>query len=64
MREVCQLPWDAKRERRFQRCTAVVRKLNPLINRMPLWFIYTPWAATAWRRAGVDPRQLHNRPGS
>jgi uncharacterized protein (DUF2236 family) len=61
MREVCQLDWDAKKEKRFQRFAAVIRALNPLVNRLPLWFVYTPWAAKAWRRAAVDPRGLHNR---
>jgi uncharacterized protein (DUF2236 family) len=61
MREVCQLEWDAKREKRFQRFAAVMRALNPLVNRLPVWLVYTPWAANAWRRAGIDPRRLHNR---
>ncbi|MCV7029815.1 DUF2236 domain-containing protein [Mycobacterium sherrisii] len=61
MREVCQLHWNAKKERRFQRFAAVMRALNPLINRLPLPLLYAPWAVTAWRRAGVDPRRLHNR---
>jgi uncharacterized protein (DUF2236 family) len=61
MRDVCQMEWDAKKEKRFQRFAAVVRALNPLINRLPLGLLYTPWAVTACRRAGVDPRRLHNR---
>ncbi len=60
MRDVCQMEWDAKKEKRFQRFAAVVRALNPVLNRLPLSFLYTPWAVTAWRRAGVDPRRLHN----
>ena len=61
MRDVCQLEWNDKKEKRFQRFAAGVRTLNPLLNRLPLWRIYTPWAVTAWRNAGVDPRRLHNR---
>jgi uncharacterized protein (DUF2236 family) len=61
MRDVCDLPWDAKRERRFQRFAAVMRALNPVINRLPLPAVYTPWAVSAWRRIGVDPRGLYNR---
>jgi uncharacterized protein (DUF2236 family) len=64
MRRVCQLPWDDRKERRFQRFAATVRALNPLVNRLPLRAIYLPWAAAAWRRAGVDPRTLHNRPAA
>jgi len=64
MREVCELGWDEKRQKRFQRFAAVMRALNPLINRFPLWFVYAPWAAGAWRRAGIDPRRLHNRPAA
>ena len=45
MREVCELEWDTKKETRFQRFAAVMRALNPLITRLPLWFLYTPWAA-------------------
>ena len=62
MRDVCELEWDDKREKRFQRFAAVMRALNPLINMLPVGLIYTPWAAKAWRRAGVDPRGLHNQP--
>lgn len=61
MREVCQLRWDAKKEKRFQGFAALMRALNPLINRLPVRVLYTPWAAQAWSRAGVDPRRLHNR---
>ena len=60
MRDVCQLEWDDKKEKRFQRFAAAVRALNPLVNRLPLWLVYTPWAVTAWRHAGVDPRKRHN----
>jgi uncharacterized protein (DUF2236 family) len=60
MREVCELAWDDKKEKRFQRFAAVMRALNPLVNRLPVWCVYTPWAAKAWGRAGVDPRKLHN----
>ncbi|MCV7118549.1 DUF2236 domain-containing protein [Mycobacterium nebraskense] len=62
MREVCDLKWNTKKEKRFQRFAAVMRALNPLINRLPVGAIYTPWAAEAWRRSGVDPRRLHNHP--
>ncbi|GAB2994994.1 oxygenase MpaB family protein [Mycobacterium bourgelatii] len=61
MREVCDLEWSAKKEKRFQRFAAAMRALNPLINRLPLRMIYMSWAADAWTRAGVDPRRLHNR---
>ncbi|OBI09109.1 hypothetical protein A5714_20240 [Mycobacterium sp. E2462] len=61
MREVCQLPWDGKREKRFQRFAAVMRALNPVVNRLPLRLVYTPWAADAFVRAGVDPRRRFNR---
>jgi hypothetical protein len=39
-----------------------MRALNPVINRLPVWCVYAPWAAKAWGRAGVDPRKLHNHP--
>ncbi len=60
MREVCALPWNERAERRFQRFAAVVRAANPLFNRLPVRVLYTPWAARAWERAGVDPRRIHN----
>ena len=60
MRTVCGLAWDTKKERRFQRFAAVMRALNSVFNRLPLGVVYTPWAAEAWRGAGVDPRRLHN----
>jgi uncharacterized protein (DUF2236 family) len=60
MRDVCELEWNDKKEKRFQRFAAVMRALNPLVNRLPLPVIYTTWAAAAWRRVGVDPRGMHN----
>lgn len=60
MREVCDLEWDDKQQKRFQRFAAVVRALNPMINRLPIRLVYAPWAADAWIRSGVDPRELHN----
>lgn len=60
MREVCELPWDAKKQRRFDRFASVMRALNPLINRLPVKLLYVPWAYEGWARTGVDPRPLHN----
>ncbi|GAB1815083.1 oxygenase MpaB family protein [Mycobacterium sp. MUNTM1] len=64
MREVCQLQWDAKKEKRFQRIAAAIRALNPLLNRLPVRVLYTSWAAAGWQRTGIDPRPLHNRPAA
>lgn len=61
MREVCDLDWNAKKERRFQRFAALMRGLNPVLGRLPVRLIYLPWAAQAWTRSGVDPRRLHRR---
>ncbi len=60
LREVCGLEWNSKQEKRFQWFAAVMRALNPVVNRLPLGLLYAPWAARAWNRAGVDPRRLHN----
>lgn len=60
MRAVCDLAWDSKKEKRFQRFAATMRALNPLINRLPLRFVYASWAADAWQRVGVDPRRINN----
>ncbi|MGV9712922.1 oxygenase MpaB family protein [Gordonia sp. NPDC003424] len=62
MREVCDLEWDAKREKRFQRFAKTMRALNPVFNRLPLRWLYVPWAYDAWREIGIDPRPLHNKP--
>ncbi|BBX55982.1 hypothetical protein TM48_00577 [Mycobacterium shottsii] len=61
MREVCDLDWNAKKERRFQRFAALIRGLNPVLGRLPVRLVYLPWAAQAWTRSGVDPRRLHRR---
>ncbi|MBT0565791.1 oxygenase MpaB family protein [Williamsia sp. CHRR-6] len=61
MRDVCDLPWNAKRQKRFDRFAAAMRLANPLFHRLPLAVLYTPWAHEAWVAAGVDPRRLHNR---
>ena len=63
MREVCELEWDAKKEKRFQRFAAVMRALNPLINRLPVRALYASWAATAWAPRGCRPAGRHNRAG-
>lgn len=62
MRQVCDLPWNDVKERRFQRFAAYSRALNPVFNRLPIGVIYMSWAAKAWTRSGVDPRTRHNRP--
>ncbi|WP_435828491.1 oxygenase MpaB family protein [Nocardia testacea] len=36
LREVCELPWSARSERRFQSFAAIVRAANPLFNRLPV----------------------------
>lgn len=67
MRDVCELEWDKKKERRFQSFAAIMRALNPLINRVPVKARYVPWGAEAWKREGVDPRKLNGKrsaPGS
>lgn len=61
MREVCDLDWNAKKERRFQRSAALIRGLNPVLGRLPVRLIDLPWAAQARTRSGVDPRRLHRR---
>ncbi|MDL9937881.1 oxygenase MpaB family protein [Gordonia sp. ABSL1-1] len=62
MRDVCDLEWNDRRERNFQRFAKVMRAANPLINRLPLKWLYVPWAYEAWQTVGVDPRPLHNEP--
>ncbi|MCG7631428.1 MULTISPECIES: oxygenase MpaB family protein [Gordonia] len=62
MRDVCDLEWNDRREKNFQRFAALMRAANPLINRLPLKYLYVPWAYDAWRKVGIDPRPLHNKP--
>jgi uncharacterized protein (DUF2236 family) len=61
LREVAGIDWDERRERNFRRVAAVIRALNPVFNRLPMRVLYTPWAAAAWERSGVDPRRIRNR---
>ncbi|KJR10352.1 oxygenase MpaB family protein [Gordonia sihwensis] len=60
MREVCELDWDDRKQRRFDRFAAGMRAANPLFNRLPIRMLYTPWAAEGWERTGTDPRRIHN----
>ena len=60
MRDVCGLEWNDRLQRRFDRFAAFMRLINPLVNRLPLKALYTPWAHAAWRDSGIDPRRLHN----
>ncbi|MFE0749605.1 oxygenase MpaB family protein [Gordonia sp. NPDC058843] len=62
MRDVCDLEWNDRREKNFQRFAALMRAANPLINKLPLQYLYVPWAYDAWRKVGIDPRPLHNKP--
>ncbi len=62
MRDVCDLEWNDKKEKNFQRFAAFMRAINPLVNRLPLKYLYVPWAYEAWTKVGVDPRPLHNKP--
>ncbi|WP_084350875.1 oxygenase MpaB family protein [Millisia brevis] len=61
LREVCDLPWNERQERRFQRFAAAVRALNPVVNRLPMRWLYVECARAGWEREGIDPRSLHNR---
>ncbi|GAB07492.1 DUF2236 domain-containing protein [Gordonia amarae] len=60
MRDVCDLTWNRRMQKRFDRMTAAIRALNPIINRLPVDKLYTAWAAEAWERTGVDPRPINN----
>ncbi|MEV6071364.1 oxygenase MpaB family protein [Nocardia sp. NPDC052001] len=62
MRENCRLAWSDRQQRNFDRFTAVARALNPVLNRLPVRVLYTSWAVRAYRRDGVDPRKIFNRP--
>ena len=64
MRDVCGLEWDEKKEKNFQRFAAFMRAMNPLFNRLPLKYLYVPWAYECWQKVGVDPRRLHNKPAA
>ena len=60
MRAVCDLHWDGRMQKRFDRMSALIRALNPVINRLPVAKLYSPWAVEAWERTGVDPRPINN----
>ncbi|WOC11588.1 oxygenase MpaB family protein [Gordonia sp. MP11Mi] len=60
MRDVCDLEWSARDQRNFDRFAAFMRKINPLINKLPVKALYVPWAYEAWERTGIDPRKLYN----
>ncbi|GAC56496.1 hypothetical protein GOHSU_08_00240 [Gordonia hirsuta DSM 44140 = NBRC 16056] len=60
MRAVCDLEWSPRRQRNFDRFAAVMRAANPVFNRLPLRWLYVPWAFEGWTRTGADPRRLHN----
>lgn len=62
MRDVCDLDWTPKKQRRFDRFAGFMRAVNPLVNRLPLRVLYVPWAFEGWVRTGADPRKLYNRP--
>lgn len=47
MKDVCRLQWSDKKERNFRRFAALMRALNPVFNRLPVRWLYLPWAAEA-----------------
>lgn len=49
-REVLGLPWDERRERRYQRFAAACRRLGPLVDRVPARWRLHPIAARAYGR--------------
>ena len=51
-REILDLPWDEKRERRYQRFAAVCRSLDPLYRRLPGTLRLHPIALRAFKREG------------
>jgi uncharacterized protein (DUF2236 family) len=51
-REILGLPWDARRERRYRRFAAWVRRLAPLIDRLPRRWHMAPLPARAFARTG------------
>ncbi|MCX6398145.1 MAG: oxygenase MpaB family protein [Propionibacteriales bacterium] len=51
-REILGLPWDEKRERRYQRFAAVSRALNPVYAKLPGTLRMHPIALRAYRREG------------
>lgn len=60
MRDVCELEWSDRDQRNFDRFAGFMRRINPLVNRLPVKALYVPWAYEAWERTGIDPRSLHN----
>jgi uncharacterized protein (DUF2236 family) len=51
-REILGLPWDEKRERRYQRFAAVCRALDPAYRRLPARLRLHPIAVRAFQREG------------
>ncbi|MCK0438445.1 DUF2236 domain-containing protein [Gordonia alkaliphila] len=62
MRAVCELPWDERKQRRYDRFARFMRAVNPVVNKLPVRVLYVPWAFEGWARTGIDPRPLHNTP--
>ena len=52
-RDILGLPWDADRERRYQRFASGVRALNPLIRRLPAKLRMSPIPARAFERTAA-----------
>lgn len=51
-REILGLPWDERRERRYQRFAAACRAVAPLVDRLPARYRMHPIPARAFARAG------------
>ncbi|QQG95610.1 DUF2236 domain-containing protein [Mycobacteroides chelonae] len=56
LREMCDLHWSLRRQLIFDTFAAISRALNPIVSRLPVFLLYAPWAARAWKRVGADPR--------
>jgi uncharacterized protein (DUF2236 family) len=54
-RELLDLPWSAKQERRYQRFAALCRALDPLYRRLPARRRLHPIAVRAFEREGKKP---------
>jgi uncharacterized protein (DUF2236 family) len=53
-REILGLPWDERRERRYQRFAAVVRASAPVFDRLPATLRLHPIALRAYKREGRE----------
>lgn len=58
LRERLEVEWSRADEKNFERFCGIMRRISPIFEALPLKYRYMPAAVRAFRREGIDPRDI------